>query len=50
MIPEKKKQLSPNIVTDDGIVIDFNDLQKANALSPIDVTDDGIVIDDNDEQ
>ncbi len=38
------------LVTDDGIVIERNEVQPENADAPILVTEDGIVIDSNFEQ
>lgn len=35
---------APKLVTEDGIVICFNDVQSLKALLPIDVTEDGIII------
>ena len=47
MIPEKKKQLLSNSVTDDRILIDVNELHPEKAYPPITETEDGMTIDDN---
>ena len=47
MIPELQKHFNPIVVTDDGIVIVFSDLQPENANIPMSTTDDGIETDDN---
>ena len=46
--PEQlEKQLSPKLVTDDGIVTEVKPEQLEKQLSPKLVTDDGIVIEAN---
>ena len=46
----RQKALSPILVTEEGISIDFNALQCQKALSPMLVTEDGIFIDSNELQ
>ena len=41
MFMQSLKHLYSKLVTEDGISIDFNDVQPRNAPTPIEVTDDG---------
>ena len=41
---QSEKHCCPSVVTEEGIVIDFNDVQPPKQSSPREVTDDGMVM------